>query len=174
MVRKRYVRRPPGKRFDDKYTLSTVKHLPSQMVWGLCPKMVLLLSVFCLQKPLSMGQNMCKCSQRSKNFTCKFTIVRYLCRMALLATVPKFLRTFWLTTTSSFSSGKKAVRTLIRSRISGPTVSEKRPSSGEELVKVIKEVWVKEISKECCQSLIGSILRRMEAVIKTRGGHSAY
>ena len=30
------------------------------------------------------------------------------------------------------------------------TVSEKQPLSGAELVKAIKEVWVKEISKKYC------------------------
>ena len=34
VVQKRFVRRPPGKRFDDRYTISTVKHYPSQIVWG--------------------------------------------------------------------------------------------------------------------------------------------
>jgi hypothetical protein len=29
-----YVGRPPGHRLDDKYTLKTVKHAPSLMVWG--------------------------------------------------------------------------------------------------------------------------------------------
>ena len=33
-VRKRHVRRPTGKRFDERYTMPTVKHLLSQMVWG--------------------------------------------------------------------------------------------------------------------------------------------
>ena len=51
-------------------------------------------------------------------------------------------------------------------------VSEKQPTSGAELVKVIKEVWVKEISKEYCQSLIDSLPRRIEAVIKNKGGHT--
>ena len=32
VVRKRHVRRPPGKRYDDKYTVSTMKHPPSQMI----------------------------------------------------------------------------------------------------------------------------------------------
>ena len=45
-------------------------------------------------------------------------------------------------------------------------VSEKQPVSDAELVKAIKEVWVNEISKEYCQSLIESILRRIKAVIK--------
>ena len=53
-------------------------------------------------------------------------------------------------------------------------VSEKQPTSGAELVKVIKEVWVKEISKEYCQSLIDSMPRRIEAVIKNKGGHTKY
>ena len=49
-------------------------------------------------------------------------------------------------------------------------MSEKQPSSSAELVKVAKEIWVKEMSKEYCQSLIES-MPRMEAVIKNRGGH---
>ena len=53
-------------------------------------------------------------------------------------------------------------------------VSEKQPLSGAELVKAIKEVWVKEISKEHCQSLIESMPRRIKAVIKNRGGHTKY
>ena len=53
-------------------------------------------------------------------------------------------------------------------------VSEKQPKSGAELVKVIKEVWVKEISKEYCQSLIDSMPMRIEAVIKNKEGHTKY
>ena len=53
-------------------------------------------------------------------------------------------------------------------------VSEKQPLSGVELVKAIKEVWVKEISKEYCQSLFESMPRRIKAVIKNRGGHTKY
>ena len=52
VVPKRHVRRPTGKRFDERYTIPTVKHPASQMVWGGCPEMVSLLSVSCLQEPL--------------------------------------------------------------------------------------------------------------------------
>ena len=34
VVQKRHVRRPTGKRFDERYIIPTVKHPPSQMVWG--------------------------------------------------------------------------------------------------------------------------------------------
>ena len=53
-------------------------------------------------------------------------------------------------------------------------VLEKQPLSGAELVKAMKEVWVKEISKKYCQSLIESMPRRIKAVIKNRGGHTKY
>ena len=53
-------------------------------------------------------------------------------------------------------------------------VSEKQSLSGAELVKAIKEVWVKEVSKEYCQSLIESMPRRIKAVIKNRGGHTKH
>ena len=34
VVQKRHVRRLTGKRFDERYTIPTVKYPPSQMVWG--------------------------------------------------------------------------------------------------------------------------------------------
>ena len=33
-TRKRYVRRPTGKRFDERYTTQNKKHPPSVMIWG--------------------------------------------------------------------------------------------------------------------------------------------
>ena len=51
-------------------------------------------------------------------------------------------------------------------------VSKEQPPFDAELVKVMKEVWVKEISKEYCQRLIKRMLKRMEAVIKNRKGHN--
>ena len=53
-------------------------------------------------------------------------------------------------------------------------VSERQPSSVPELAGVIKEVWVREISKEYCQSLIKSVPRRMAAAIRNKGGHTEY
>ena len=34
VVRKRHLRRPSGKRYDDKYTVSTIKHPLRQIMWG--------------------------------------------------------------------------------------------------------------------------------------------
>ena len=53
-------------------------------------------------------------------------------------------------------------------------VAEKQPSSGKALTKTIKEVWVQKISREYCTSLIVSMPRRLEAVVKVQGGHTKY
>ena len=34
VVQKGHVSRPKGKRFEEKYTMLTVKHPPSQIIWG--------------------------------------------------------------------------------------------------------------------------------------------
>ena len=39
---------------------------------------------------------------------------------------------------------------------------------------MIKEVWIKEISGEYCESLIYSMPRRLQAVVDARGGHTKY
>ena len=53
-------------------------------------------------------------------------------------------------------------------------VSKKQPGSFSELVKVITEVWVKEIYGEYCESLIYSMPRRLQAVIDAREGQTKY
>jgi len=52
--------------------------------------------------------------------------------------------------------------------------ADKQPSSIESLKEAIKEVWIKEISAEYCNNLILGIPRRIQAVIKSKGGHTKY
>ena len=53
-------------------------------------------------------------------------------------------------------------------------VSEKQPTSAKMLEQAIKEVWVRELSNEYCQSLVESMPRRLEAVIKAKSGPTKY
>jgi len=53
-------------------------------------------------------------------------------------------------------------------------VAQKHPSGAKDLVKVIKEVWVKEISQEFCKNLVHSTPRRLQEVIKNGGGSTKY
>ena len=53
-------------------------------------------------------------------------------------------------------------------------VSQKHSGSSSELVKVIKEVWVKEISGEYYEFLIYSMPQQLQAVINASGEHTKY
>ena len=53
-------------------------------------------------------------------------------------------------------------------------VIEKQTSSAKELEKAIKEVWVKEITPEYCRKLIQSMPKRLNDVIKCKGGCIKY
>ena len=49
-------------------------------------------------------------------------------------------------------------------------VAQRQPSSTQALIQAIKEVWVKEISREYCENLVYSMPRRIQAVIENKGG----
>ena len=53
-------------------------------------------------------------------------------------------------------------------------VSQRQPSCLEEMRKVIKEVWVHELSPDYCLNLVSSMQRHLQEVIKNKGGHTKY
>ena len=53
-------------------------------------------------------------------------------------------------------------------------VSQKHPEFSSELVKVIKKVWVKTISRGYGESLIYIMPHQLQAVIDACGGHTKY
>ena len=53
-------------------------------------------------------------------------------------------------------------------------VADKQPSSAKDLKDDIKEVWIRELSPAYCRTLVESMPRRLEMVIKNNGGHMKY
>ena len=53
-------------------------------------------------------------------------------------------------------------------------VSEGQPNNAKMLEQAIKEVWVRDISLAYCRNLVESMPRRLEAVIKAKGGPTKY
>ena len=53
-------------------------------------------------------------------------------------------------------------------------VSERQPINAKMLEQAIKEVWVRDISPAYCRNLVESMPRRLEAVIKAKGGPTKY
>ena len=53
-------------------------------------------------------------------------------------------------------------------------VADKQPSTAGGLNQVIKDIWVKESSKDCSEKLICNKPRGTQAIIKSKGGRRNY
>ena len=53
-------------------------------------------------------------------------------------------------------------------------VALRSPSTYEELVNFIKEVWTQEITDDYCKRLVDSMPNRISAVLKAHGGTTKY
>lgn len=177
-ARKRHVRRPVGTRFQERYTTQTMKHPPSVMIWGgmsvngtaglyfLPPGTTMngTKYVDLLNEKLELHMDIHNCTvfmhdgapcHRSK------TVTQFL--------KSKKIQTLDWPGNSPDLNPIENLWTVLKDK-----VSEKQPGSAMELEKAIKEVWVRDLSAEYCRSLVESMPRRLEAVIKARGGPTKY
>ena len=177
-VRKRHVRRPVGKRYEERYTSQAMKHPPSVMIWGgmsvngtaglffLAPGMTMNGTRYAdlLREELERHMDIHKCTifmhdgapcHRSK------TVTQFL--------ESKKIQTLDWPGNSTDMNPIESLWTVLKDR-----VSEKQPTSAMELETAIKEVWASELSAEYCRSLVESMPRRLEAVIKAKGGPTKY
>ena len=177
-VRKRNIRRPPGKRYDEKYTMATMKHPPSQMVWGamscngtaghyfLTPGTTMngQKYVELLKDKLEMHMEIHNCTT--------FMHDGAPCHRSKIVT--EFLRKQKIKTLDwpGNSPDMNPIENLWH--LMKDKVAEKQPTSAKGLVEAIKRVWVSEITVEYCQNPIDSMPRRLAAVIKSSGGHTKY
>ncbi|KAG1696946.1 Transposable element Tcb2 transposase [Nymphon striatum] len=126
IVRKRHVRRPRGTRFNEKYTISTMKHPPSEMVWGAISEHGVA-GISFLPPGTTMNDGApCHRSKVAKTFLAENRI--------------KVLD--WPGNSPDLNPIDHLWNNMKNK------VAEKHPSSAKDLVKVIKEVWVKELSQE--------------------------
>ena len=63
----------------------------------------------------------------------------------------------------------KNLRKILKDKL-----TEEQPSSATQFVKVIKKKWVTDVNADYCQTLVQSMPRRLEAVIKNKGGITKY
>ena len=169
VVRKKHVRRRVEKRFDEKYTTSTMKHPPSQMIWGAMSTNGTAGLYFLTPGTTMNGLNYVELLRE------KLTL-----HMAIHKT------TIFMQDGAPCHRSKVVKEFLMKNRVkvldwpgNSPDlnpienlwsqmkdlVAEKQPPSAAALVAAIKDVWVKEIKNDYCPSLVASMPRRLQAVI---------
>ena len=178
VVRKRHVRRFPGKRYDDKYTVSTMKHPPSQMIWGAMSQHGIGGLFFLpsgttmngekyaqlLSDKLQLHMHVHKCNIFMQDGA--------PCHRSKLVTnflKKKKVKVLDWPGNSHDLNPIENLWTVMKDK-----VAEKQPSSLPYLCRAIKEVWMKQISKEYCANLVNSMPRHLAAVIQNKGGHTKY
>lgn len=176
--RKTHVRRPPGERFNDRYTVMTMKHPPSQMIWG-AMSVHGTAGLFFLEKNTTMNGD--KYLQLLKD-KLELHMGVHNCSIFMHDGAPchtsKKVKTYLADTgvrvldwpgNSPDLNPIENLWTLLKNK-----VAEKQPSSAPDMIAAIKSVWVSEITPDYCKKLIHSMPRRLEAVIKNGGGHTKY
>ena len=175
VIGKRHIRRPSGKSFDYKYTISTVE---SQMVCGAMSKNGVVALSFLLPGTIMNGPKYVQMLSKKLKLhmhvhQCQILFMQDRAHCHRSKVAKNFLdnKNIELLGRLGNSPNLNSIENLWTNMKN--KASEKQPSSGTELVNAIKEVWVKEISKEYCQSLIKRMTRRIKAVMRSRR-HTKY
>ena len=176
--RKKFVRRPSGKRFDERYTQQSMKHPPSVMIWGamswkgnaglfFLPKGTTMngdryLDLLKEKLQLHMEVHECSIFMQDGASCHRSRIVSDFLRR-------EGVRTLEWPGNSPDLNPIENLWTALKDK-----VADLQPSSANELEKAIKLIWTQHLSKEYCTSLVSSMPSRIAAVINARGGHTKY
>ena len=146
-----HIRRPLNKHFDKKHVVATMKHPPSQMIWGAMSFCGTAGLYFIPPNPIIHG-----IAQREAE-----TAHVHGCTIFMNKTKISVLER---PRDSPDLNPIKNLWTLMKDK-----VAYKQPSSAENLRLAIKDIWITEITQEYCESLVSSMPHRIQAVTDIKG-----
>ena len=165
VVHTRHVRRPPVKRFDDKCTISTMKHPPSQVIWGaMCNSGTVVLS--CTADATMNGEKYVELLKGKAGYS-KCTIFMHGGAPCYRSKQVKNYLTMTTATMLVWPGNSPDLNRVENLWVI--LVADRQPPSANALVDSIKNGWIK-ISVEYCRSLISINLR----CIQSRGGQTKH
>lgn len=173
------VRRPPGSSaFSPQYVVPTVKHPPSVMVWGAFSARGRA-GLYFLEKNTTMNAN--RYIDVLDNHLLQFMEIQGCTTFQhdgapahKAKKVSLWLREHHITQldwpgNSPDLNPIENLWVLLKKKM-----AEKNCSNVEELKNHLKMIWVTDISVELCQSLVMSMPRRIQAVLKNKGYNTKY
>ena len=168
------VRRPPGKRYDPRYIIPTVKHSNSVMIWGSF-SMSGRGNLWFL--PANTTMNASNYLQLLKDNLQPMMGVRETtifmhdgapCHQA--KTVKNWLESENIEVLGPWPGNSPDLNpienlwTIVKDK-----VANQQPGSYADLIAAVQKVWCKEISPELCQKLVNSMPTRVKEVLKNHG-----
>lgn len=174
-----YVRRPKGERLNPRYTIKTVKHLPSVMVWGAISAMGRCgLHLFGkgekvnAEKYIAVLESKVKVHMNASG-TSIFQQDSAPCHTA--KSVKKWFTDNNVHVLPDWPSSSPDLNVIENCwELMKKKVAAHRPTSEEDLKKILKTVWVTEITPSYCKTLVHSMPARIHAVIQNRGHPTKY
>lgn len=173
------VRRPPNARYNNRYTVPTVKHSPQTMIWGSIsakgPAGIYVLPpgqtinaakyVDIMESEVlhSLSEHSCNVYQHDGA----------PCHQA--GVCKTWLRNKQITVLEPWPGSSPDLNPIEHCwSVMKRKVAQHKPSSLSQLRQIIHRVWTEEISEELCRDLVLSMPKRIEAVIKAKGKTTKY
>ena len=173
------IRRPPGQRYNSRYTTPEVKCSPSLMVWG-CISSEGLGGLWFM--PPGTTINAAVYLQLLKSKLREWLTIRRCrtfqhdgapCHQAKL--VQNWLAAEGVEVLGPWPGSSPDLNpiescwALVKER-----VSRRNPTSAADLKQQLLQVWTEEITPEYCQKLCRFMPNRIQAVLAAKGGHTKY
>jgi transposase len=175
---KNFVRRPPNMRYNPQFTVPTVKHPVSVMLWGafsakgrgplyILPKNVTMngeryLQILKEKLPNFMRIHKCGTFQHDGAPCHRAAAVKSWLQDQ------KYEQLHWPGNSADLNPIEN-LWDIVKDK-----VADKKPGSLQELTSAIKEVWVKHVTPELCKKLASSVPNRLRAVVDKRGFGTKY
>ena len=175
-----YVRRPKGKRHDQKYCTSTVKQPKKLMVWGCFSGKSGRGAIWFMPPGSTINSGVYVGILKEKLLPFRqIHQVQYFqhdgapCHMA--ACVSKWLASEHIPVIGPWPGSSPDLNPIehLWSQMKRK-VAVRNPTSVENLKEVIKSVWVTETALDACKALARSMPRRIVAVLAAKGHHTKY
>jgi transposase len=174
-----YVRRPVGHRLDPKYTLKTVKHPPSLMVWG-----GITAAGRCGLEIFDKGVKV-NSAKYIEVLDTKVKIHMHITGSTILQqdsapchtakVVKKWFEDNHVQVLSNWPSNSPDLNVIENCwNIMKKKVAAHHPTSEVDLKKILRKVWATEITADYCKTLVRSMPRRIDAVLRNKGLPTKY